>query len=383
MRVLYWIELFWPHIGGAEVLALQFLPAMQERGHEFIVVTSHSGLDLPDKTLYYNDISVHRFPFHRVLVNRDLKRLIAVRHRVARLKQKFKPDIVHINSLGSDVFFQLHTATAYPCPTLVTIHGLPTMCISGHNSLLGKTLRSADWVAAVSEATLTDAHHLVPEITPRSCVIYNGLDMLSVEPQPLSFDAPRLLCLGRLVVEKGFDLALTAFASLVDRFPQARLVIAGDGPARADLENRAALLGLADTVEFIGWVAPEKVPELINAVSMVIIPSRWHESFCLVALQAAQMARPVVATRVGGLPEIVVHEQTGLLVEKENSSAIAEAIAFLLEHPDVAAQMGQDARSRARDVFSWEHFVDSYDALYRKLIRSVDCVDSTNQPWES
>jgi glycogen(starch) synthase len=207
--------------------------------------------------------------------------------------------------------------------------------------------------------------------------------MPAVESEQLAFDVPRLLCLGRIVDEKGFDLALEAFASLVDRFPEARLVIAGDGPARAGLEYRATLLGLVDTVEFIGWVAPEKVPELINTTSVVVIPSRWREPFCLVALQAAQMARPVVATRVGGLPEIVVHGQTGLLVERENSSAIAEAIAFLLEHPDVAAQMGRDARSRARDVFSWERFVDSYDALYRRLIRHADCVDSTNPSCES
>ena len=80
------------------------------------------------------------------------------------------------------------------------------------------------------------------------------------------------------------------------------------------------------------------------------------------------MARPVVATRVGGLPEAIVHQQTGVLVEPEDAKALAEAIAGVLAHPETAAQMGRAAYRRARDVFSWERHVNAYDALYQKLI---------------
>jgi glycogen(starch) synthase len=79
------------------------------------------------------------------------------------------------------------------------------------------------------------------------------------------------------------------------------------------------------------------------------------------------MARPIVATRVGGLPEVVVHGETGLLVESENSDALAEAILFLLNHPDTARKLGGAARDRAQIVFNWERHVDAYDALYQKL----------------
>jgi glycogen(starch) synthase len=176
-----------------------------------------------------------------------------------------------------------------------------------------------------------------------------------------------LLCLGRLAPEKGFDLALTALASLIERFPHIRLVIAGDGPARTDLEQQAAKLGLAHVVDFIGWVAPDKVPALLNTATVVVMPS-WREGLPLVALEAALMARPVVATRVGGLPEVVVHGQTGLLIEKEDSDGLAKAIAFLLEHPETATQMGQAAQQRAQEVFNSEQCVNAYDALYQKLI---------------
>jgi glycogen(starch) synthase len=257
---------------------------------------------------------------------------------------------------------------AYSIPALVTVHALMTNSCA-HDTVLGRLLRSADWVSTVSEATLYDIRTILPEITHRSSVIYNGLDMPSLHPEPLPFEPPRLLCLGRVIVDKGFDQALTAFASVAERFPHARLVIAGDGPAKTELMQLTAELGLRDSVEFAGWVAPEKIPELINMATAVIVPSRWPEPFGLVALQAAQMARPVVATCVGGLPEVVVHGETGLLVEKENADALAEAIAFLLNHPQTAIQMGENARKRGQEVFSWDRLLDAYDALYRHIIR--------------
>jgi len=99
------------------------------------------------------------------------------------------------------------------------------------------------------------------------------------------------------------------------------------------------------------------------------MPSR-AESLPMVALQAAQMARPIVGTRVGGLPEVVIDQETGFLVDKENPEALANAIAFLLDHPKRATRMGQAARDRVQRDFSWERHVDAYDQLYKKLIRA-------------
>jgi glycogen(starch) synthase len=173
-----------------------------------------------------------------------------------------------------------------------------------------------------------------------------------------------------LVARKGFDLALSAFATIASRVPAVRMVVAGDGPARAPLEKQAAELGLRDSVDFVGWVAPENVPALINTATIVVMPSRW-EPFGLVALEAAQMARPIVATRVGGLTEVVEHGQTGLLVDNENPDALAKAMAELLEHPQVTTRMGETARSRAIERFSWSRCVDAYDSVYRKLMHAA------------
>ncbi len=378
MRVLLWSEWFWPHIRGIEVLATNLMLALQERGYEVIVVASQDYDSLPSE-MRYKDIPIYRFPFWAALWSSNMDQFIEVRQRVAELKRTFKPDIVHLNFTGPGVFFHFHTAAAHPAPLLVTVCGaLPRLSI-GDDTLQGRILRSADWVTGISGAVLNDVRHLVPEITPRSSLIYIARAVPALSPAPLPRDKPQVLCLGHLAPEKGFDLALTAFASLVERFPQARLVIAGDGPARTELEQQATDLGIAEAVNFVGWVSPEKVPALLNSATAVVVPSR-QEGFGLVALEAAHMARPVVATRVGGLPEVVVHEQTGLLVEKEDSKALAEAIAFLLDHPETARRIGEAARCRAREVFSWERCVDAYDDLYRNLIKGMRRAEFPGSP---
>ncbi len=371
MKILYWTPFFLPDIGGVEVMAAKALPKLQKRNYEFVVVTSHGRYDLADET-EYNGIPIYRFHTRTAVGKGNLGQLIRIRQKVAKLKQSFKPDLVHINLSDPSAYFHLSTATAYPAPTLVTVQqNLAYFGLKGGlDTLLGQTLSMADWVTAVSAVTLSGVQTFMPEIRERSSIIYYGLDTPDVIPEPLPFDAPRILCVGRLLHQKGFDLAITAFASLLDRFPQARLTIVGDGPSRFDLEQQAATLGLAEAVEFKGRINPGKVPELMNKASVVVMPSRC-EGFPMVALEAAQMARPVVATPVGGLPESVVHQRTGLLVEPEDSLALAEAIAFLLSHPDIARQMGQAGRSRVLDIFNMERFVDAYDMLYRKLIQKA------------
>jgi len=302
-----------------------------------------------------------------------------VRQQVIRLKQHFKPDLIHMNYTGPAVYFHLRTAEAHPAPFLLTIHSASPIHAGGPDTLLGQALQAADWVTTCSEALLADARQLAPEITSHSSIIHSGLEVPDLLPEPLPVDVPRLLCLGRIVPQKGFDLALSAFASLRHRFARARLVIAGDGPARAALEQQAAGLRLTHAVDFIGWVAPDKVPELMNTATIVIMPSRW-EGLPIVALQATVMARPIVATSVGGLPEVVVHQQTGLLVEQEDSEALADAIAFLLDHPEAATTMGGAGRLRAQRLFSLERHVDSYDALYRTLIHGAAHVGASASP---
>ncbi len=374
MRILLWSELFWPYMGGSQVFALNLIQGLRKCGHNFIVVTRQDDLDLP-REAEFRGIPVYRFPFYSALVNGNIDQLIKIRQQVIKLKRTFAPDLVHINGFGLSILFHMDTVRSHPAPLLVTLHGDRYPQPDGRDALLDQTLRAADWMAGPSAATVEYARQLLPDFIPRSSIIYNGVEEPPVPPEPLPINAPHLLCLGRLSPEKGFDLALTAFASIVDHFPHARLMIAGDGPERPTLEQQAAELDLENVVDFVGWVAPEKVPSLINAATVVVMPSR-REGLPLVALEAALMARPVVATSVGGLPEVVVHQQTGWIVDKEDSGALAEAISFFLEHPDAATRMGQAGRRRAQKLFSLEGCVDAYEALYRKLLKKVADADA-------
>lgn len=380
MRVLVWQELFWPYVGGVEVLATKLLLTLKRRGYEIIVVTRQDSPDL-SREADYQGIPVYRYPFWTVLTSGKLGEVIELRSQVAKLKRAFAPDLVHINSFGPSVLLHHDTANAHGAPLLITLHTTHQRINAGslgRDGLFGRTLRTANWVTCVSNAVLAHWRQLVPEISPYSSVVYTGLVAPALSPEPLPTDPPRLLCLGRLVPEKGFDLALKAFASTVDRFPSARLVIAGDGPARPLLEKQATELGLMHSVEFVGWAPPEKVPALINTATVVIMPSHY-EGLGSVALEAALMARPVVAARVGGLPEIVLHQKTGLLVDDADHEALAEAILFLLNHPRTAAAFGDAARRRVQEVFSFDRYVDAYDALYKKLIIERDVAkDSTS-----
>lgn len=365
MRVLYWTELFWPHIGGRELMSQMLIRAQKQRGMEFIVVASHSGLNLPDET-DYEGTCVYRFPFQKALAERDLHSIEQIVRRVTVLKQAYAPDLIHLNSIEPGIFFQQLTASASAAPVLFTLHGMPFRA-SAHETLAARLLRSSAWVTSCSRAALDAACHQVPEIVSHSSVIPYGLDLPNLDPAPLPFQPPRLLCLGRVVAQKGFDLVLEALPGILDGCPETRVVIAGDGPARADLERRAGELHVSHAVEFVGWVDPDGVPALINSCTVVVIPSREHEGLPLVALQAAQMARPVVATAVGGVSELVVDRLTGALVPEQNVNALGEAVVSLLRHPDRAERMGMAARRRAQTDHSFERYSDEYACLYRRL----------------
>jgi glycogen(starch) synthase len=369
MRVLFWSAPFWPQVGGVEIFAANLLPALRERGYEFAVVAARDLTDLPEEDRF-RGIPVYRFPFSTALTNNDLDQLIAIRRQITKLKRSFAPNLVHVNSFSPGVLFHLDTASACPVPLLFTLHGDTYKQAVERNSLLDKTLRKAALVTACSAAAMERSRQAVGDLVFRSSVIYNGIEVPPLAPEPLPFHPSRLLCLGRLAPEKRFHLALTALSLLSKRYPNVRLVIAGDGPTRTELERQTVELGLTNVVEFAGWIAPEKVPALINTATAVVMPSR-KEGLPLVALEAALMARPIVATRVGGMPEVVVHQQTGLLVEPENSAELAEAIAYLLDRPEIATRMGQSGRQRTQEVFSWKRCVDSYDAVYRQLITNA------------
>jgi glycogen(starch) synthase len=177
-------------------------------------------------------------------------------------------------------------------------------------------------------------------------------------------EPPVLLCLGRLAAEKGFDVALRALSQLDGRWRDVRMIITGDGEERSRLEALSRELGQAKRVHFTGGIANQDVAATLNKATLVLVPSRWQEPFPIICLEAGLMARPVVASRVGGIPELVEHGETGLLVEPEKPEAVACGIEALLDNHDRMRAMGARAKRRVMERFAFEAYVAKHLEWY-------------------
>lgn len=363
MRVVYRSPGFPPDIGGIETLAGQLLPALRDRGHEFLVIAGGPS-EIRSDDGAAPDIPVVRFPFTSALLARDLRQIADLRGRARRAEQEFEPNLVHLNFGGPDAFFHLFERTT---PTLLTLHAPIPETDGDSEPMTARLARGASWTSAVSQAVLDDVLAFAPDIGERSSVVYNGVVDPGRPVVPLPFDPPRILCVGRVSPEKGFDVAIDAFPRVLASHPEARLTIAGGGHALDSLRRRAAARGVAEAVEFTGPVARERVPELIETATVVAIPSRWREPFCLVAVEAAQAARPVVATGIAGLRETVANGETGTLVPLEDAAALGRALVEVLDEPRRAEQLGAAGRARAARRFGIDACVDAHDELYRRL----------------
>ena len=325
----------------------------------------------PDPIDEYKGIPVHRYPMLDSLQNRNIAAMIRTRQAVANLKHDYQPDLVHLHFGSVPIsYYHIETLDAHNCPTLLTMHAGISGLTATADTLTGKMLSSAKWISVVSDAIMEDVISVAPKVEFKISRIYNGVTPPESAALPLDHAHPQFLCLGRMVEEKGFDLLIDAFRKLHREYPNVQLILAGDGYVRQDLEAMTKRFGLENNIKFSGWVDPEKIPELINRSVAVIVPSRWREPFGLVAVEAALMERPVIATRIAGLKETVKDGVTGLLFEEDNSHDLYSAMSKIMSNPEVAISLGKAGREYAKAHFSMDNYIESYDNLYKKLVDS-------------
>jgi glycosyltransferase involved in cell wall biosynthesis len=372
MRILYWTPFFIPDLGGIEVLSAQLLPVLQSLGHEFVIVTSHGRYQLPDQSDFAS-IPIHRFHFRDAIGQNDLKQIIKIRQEVAQIKRTFRPDLIHLHISDPSAFFHLSTLQAHIAPTLLSLHQNPDyyglQTASSKDALLARVIDASQWVTAVSHSILEKLRQRDPQLATRSSVVYNGLPTQPRVLHPLPMAGPQILCIGRLIHRKGFDIALAAFALLSGDHPTAQLTIAGEGILRDELQQQAEALNLGDRVRLIGAIPPADVPALLSRATVVVVPSR-AEGLPMVALEAGQMAKPVVAADFDGVDEVVIHNKTGMIVPREDSQALSTAISHLLSNQMIAVQLGQNAQQYIQETFSLDKTAAAYDSLYQQLYSS-------------
>ena len=169
----------------------------------------------------------------------------------------------------------------------------------------------------------------------------------------------------RLGAEKGHTFLLEAVAKVQNCLPQAKFLFVGDGPMRPQLEDRARILGVADSIIFAGL--RHDIPTILSLFDLFVLPSLW-EGLPMAVLEAMAAGLPVVATAVGGTPEVVLDGITGLLVPPRDPQALAEGILRLLRDPDLRQRMGGAGRERVAAHFSVEQMVQRTEKLYEQLL---------------
>jgi len=182
----------------------------------------------------------------------------------------------------------------------------------------------------------------------------------------LALDAPVVIQVGRLVPQKGYEVLLDAMRRVSTSRPHARLLILGDGPARADLVSRARELGIGDRVVFAGFRT--NVNEFLHASDLFVLAS-WREGLPVSLLEAMAAALPAVVTAVGGNDEVVVNGETGFLVPPGDAVQLADRIGQLLDAPALRERMGRAARGRVETVFSADRMVGETEALYERCLK--------------
>jgi glycosyltransferase involved in cell wall biosynthesis len=186
-------------------------------------------------------------------------------------------------------------------------------------------------------------------------------------PRPPLAPPPTVMFAGRLVREKGVDVLLRAFARVTGQIPEARLMIYGEGPERRRLEELRGELGITDNVTLLGFRPHEEMAPAYSRAWALAVPSRWEEPFGVVAPEAMMVGTAVVASRCGGLAEIVRDGQTGYLVPPGDADALATALLRLLQDRELAGDMGRAGREVALAEFSESSTVDRFVQLYQSL----------------
>lgn len=340
-------------IGGSERHLLTLLPALAERG----VQVAFAGLDLPGADPFYEELERSGVPFTRagsaVRFMRDLRR--------------WRSDIVHTHLVHADVYGAFAAGRA----TLVSTKHNDDPFRSGKGRYLERLLtRRAALVLCITEALARFNRDVVGLPAKKLRTVHYGLDS---PPEPwgppggpeLSPETPVLVAVCRLVRQKGVDVAVEALSLVRERHPAAHLVVLGEGPLRCELTELAARREIADAVSFPGRVGD--VAWWLRRADVVVHPARW-EGFGLALLEAMLCERPVVATEVSSIPEIVLDRETGLLVPPDDPTALAEAVTALLDDPAQAAGLGEAGRTRARAEFSVARMAERTAAVYEEVL---------------
>jgi glycosyltransferase involved in cell wall biosynthesis len=252
--------------------------------------------------------------------------------------------------------------------TFVIEHG-PSRPKAKYSRAFRTLLDSADLVVLPSDVYRRRLLEIFPQIHDRTITIHNCVDpahFTMTTKVPVRARDPYILCIAALDNYKGIDVLLRAAQPLLADDPLLKLVLAGEGPLRTELEELAVSLGIGRQTQFLGHIGGAKVAELLQGCEVFVLPSR-EEPFGIVLIEAMACRKPIVATAVGGIPEIVEHEKSGILVEPDNPVALTEGIQRVLRNSELREMIANNGHSRVMERFCLVHNGASYEKAFMAL----------------
>ena len=349
MRVAHIIKV--TRISGAEGHLLDLLTGLRERdvdARAIILVERDKPMDA-----MMREAEARKIPITRLTIRRDFD--LHLLWTLRRAIREISPDLVHTHLIHADLHGYLAARGAGVRRIISSRHNDDAFRYRSRWRRINRRLwRRLDAGIAISEAIKEFAIQIEGAPAENVSVVRYGIDYgwLSDEDIQvarrqlraelgLAEDALLLGMVCRLVEQKGIPYALEATRRIRSEFPAAHLVIAGDGEKAAELRRLASALGIADRVHWLGWRSD--AADLMAAFDVLLAPSLW-EGFGLVLLEAMSRRVPVIASRVSAIPEVVLHGETGILIEPRDVDALAKAIARLLNDRALCKYMGLSGR---------------------------------------
>lgn len=332
-----------------------------ERGNDVSVI-SFRPANIPGSKVHYIHAPLGKVGY-----------LLAAR-RISRLVHRISPDLLHAHHATS---YGLVGALSGYHPYIISSWGSDVLWSPRQFFFFGWILRynfrQADRVTATSQMLARATAVFCPANTKVHVIPFGvDTDVFSPPPNAHHLDRPPTIGIVKTLRPRyGIRELILAFHRIADAFPDARLVIVGGGEQYADLQAMVVSLGMETRITLTGPVSHEQIPEYLHSFDLFVVPSLTdRESFGVAAVEASAAGLPVIASRVGGLPEVVLDGKTGFLVPPGDIDALAAAISRLLNDPVLRAQMGRAGRQFVLGHYRWEDNAKLMEQLYNGVLNS-------------
>jgi glycosyltransferase involved in cell wall biosynthesis len=381
-KVLLISSLYYPHVGGIERTIADLARFYRDKGIDAVVLTKKWPVYLSD-TDEHDGVKIYRIAS-------------------ARLKDEFegvvdwikvngsviKSDIIHVIGIRRPMpLIGLLLARLWKVPLMCTIAGgdipdkidpAPLRVWEEGRGIVPESLKQADEVNCVSLALVRDIKAQMPGLA-RVRLLYAGTDISFFKGiKAVVAKRPYIFSLRRLDPSKGIDILIKAFNLIKKTFPDLDLIIAGEGPEEKKLKELAGSFRLNNRVKFIGTVEFKRGISLLKGAELAVVPS-LSEGGGLVNLEAQASGCPIVASRVGGIPEYLRENESGVLFEPGNPDDLADKILTLLSSKDLRGKISKGGLEYVKR-FDWELLVSEYIHSYARIIESYD-KNKEFKPW--